>query len=96
MTNLNQQVQNSNEMIFPVVRDLIAETLVYEPEEITQDTSFDDDDLDIMNTPHHQRILMQVQKKFPDLQLEMEMLRDCVTVAELVSVIEEEKEFADM
>jgi len=40
--------------------------------------------------------LTQVQKKFPDLQLELEMLRDCMTVAELVSLIEEEKEFAEM
>jgi len=86
----------SSAVIFPVVRDIIAEVLVSDPEEITQDTAFDEEDLDIINTPAYDRILTQVQKKFPDLQLELEMLRDCMTVAELVSLIEEEKEFAEM
>ncbi|MBW7944747.1 acyl carrier protein [Patescibacteria group bacterium] len=96
MKNLNGQVQEDKGLIFPVVRDVLAETLTYEPEEITQDTSFDEDDLDIIGTPDHERILLQIQKKFPDVQLDMHTLRDCVTVAELVSVIEEEKEFAEV
>lgn len=96
MKNLNGQVQENKGLIFPVVRDVLAETLTYEPEEITQDTSFDEDDLDIIGTPDHERILLQIQKKFPDVQLDMHTLRDCVTVAELVSVIEEEKEFAEV
>jgi acyl carrier protein len=90
------QVKKSSGLIFPIIRDIIAETLTYEPEEITQDTSFDEDDLDILDTPVHERILTQVQKRFADLELEMLLLRDCITVAELVSVIEEEKELADL
>lgn len=96
MKNLNGQVQNEAGLIFPVVRDVIVETLTYEPEEITQDTSFDEDDLDIIGTPLHERILVMIQKKFPDIKFDMHTLRDCVTVAELVSVIEEEKEFTDV
>ncbi|MBW7955930.1 acyl carrier protein [Patescibacteria group bacterium] len=96
MKNLNGQVPEEKGLIFPVVRDVVAEVLTYEPEEITQDTSFDEDDLDIMGTPHHEKILMMLQKRFADVQLDMHTLRDCVTVAELVSLIEEEKEFSDM
>lgn len=87
--------QQSDNLIFPVVRDVIAEMLTYEPEEITQDTSLDEEDLDVLDTPDHERIITLLQKRFPNLELDLDLLRDCVTVAELVSVIEEEKEFAD-
>lgn len=87
--------QQSDNPIFSVVRDVIAETLTYEPEEITQDTSLDEEDLDVLDTPDHGRIITLIQKRFPTLELDLDLLRDCVTVAELVSVIEEEKEFAD-
>lgn len=87
--------QQSNNPIFSVVRDVIAQTLTYEPEEITQDTSLDEEDLDVLDTPDHERIITLIQKRFPNLELDLDLLRDCVTVAELVSVIEEEKEFAD-
>lgn len=96
MKNLTTKVPAETGVIFPVVRDVIAEVLTYDPEEISQDTSFDEEDLDILDTPSHERILMNIQKKFPEVQLDMHMLRDCVTVAELVSLIEEEKEFAEM
>jgi len=96
MKNLNTQVQGDVGLIFPVVRDVIVETLTYEPEEITQDTSFDEDDLDIIGTPLHERILVTIKRKYPDIKFDMHTLRDCVTVAELVSIIEEEKEFTDL
>lgn len=96
MKNLNSQVREETGLIFPVVRDVIAEILTYEPEEITQDTSFDEDDLDIIGTPTHERILVMLQKKFPEIPFDMHTLRDCVTVAELVSIIEEEKEYTDL
>lgn len=87
--------QQSDNLIFPVVRDVIAGALTYEPEEITQDTSLDEEDLDVLDTPDHERIITLIQKRFPNLELDLDLLRDCITVAELVSVIEEEKEFAD-
>jgi len=96
MKNLAAQVPEVTGVIFPVVRDVIAETLTYEPEEITQDTSFDEDDLDIIGTPDHERILMLIQKRFPEIPLDMHILRNSVTVAELVSLIEEEKEYTDV
>jgi acyl carrier protein len=96
MPQVNGPVKQSNGLIFPVVRDVIAEMLTYDAEEITQDTSLDDDDLDILETPDHERIITLIQKRFPELELDLDLLRDCVTVAELVSVIEEEKAFADV
>lgn len=95
----NTQAQTPTESaakIFPVIQSIIAHGLAYDLDEITQDTSFDEDDLDILNTPGHQKIIAQIQKHFSDLQLETDMLRDCITVAEIVSLIEEEQEFADM
>lgn len=96
MKNLNGQVPSEKGLIFPVVRDVVAEVLTYDPDEITQDTSFDEDDLDIIGTPYHEKIILMIQKRFPDIQLDLHVLRDCVTVAELVSIVEEEKEFSEM
>jgi acyl carrier protein len=95
MQNLNGQVQKDKGQIFPVVRDVIAETLTYEPEEITLDTSFDEEDLDISGTPTHDRIIAKIQQRFADVQLDTHTLKNCVTVAELVSIIEEEKDLTD-
>ncbi len=83
------------DLVFPVVRDVIAEILTYEPEEITLDTSFDEEDLDILGTPTHERILAKIQQRFANVQLDLHTLRGCLTVAELTSMIEEEKELTD-
>ena len=80
---------------FAVVQNIIAEVLIYEPEEINEQSSFDDTDLDILDTPEHERIVMMIQKKFPELQLDLHTLRDCETVADLVTYIEDERQLSE-
>ena len=80
---------------FAVVQNIIAEVLIYEPEEINEQSSFDDTDLDIIGAPEHERIVMMIQKRFHDLQLDLHTLRECETVADIVSYIEDERQLIE-
>ncbi|GEM_PF-1845278 len=86
-------VQNDRfQATFTAIQHIVAEKLILEPEEVSLESDFSEEDLDIEMTPIHKIILMRIQNSFPELGLDMENLEDCQTVGELAQMIEDERQ----
>ncbi len=75
---------------FTIVQRIIAETTGNDMEDITLDADFEDDlGIDMMH--ELPAIVMRIQKEI-DVKLSMQAVKDCATVAELVELIDDERE----
>ena len=76
---------------FGIVRRIIAETSGIELEEITLDADIEED-LGINMVNEFPVIVTKIQQALPDVFLPVQSVKDCVTIAELVELIDEERE----
>jgi acyl carrier protein len=81
---------------FTIVQHSIAEVSGWDPEEITLDSRFDEEDLGLSMSDEFPMMVARIRKKLSDLgetiTLPLEDVRNCEVVAELIELIDDERE----